>query len=112
MELSYEIIEDYDSVFPEGYICAQSIAGGTETSIGTVVTLTVSLGRDPDVDYSFDEDVMPDIVGISLDEAKKLCENRELFLLFRNINITQIMMQCTFLHRALKKAKQYRKMRQ
>lgn len=112
MELSYEIIEDYDSVFPEGYICAQSIAGGTETSIGTVVTLTVSLGRDPDVDYSFDEDVMPDIVGISLDEAKKLCENRELFLLFRNINITQIMMQCTFLHRALKKVKQYRKMRQ
>ena len=43
MELSYEIIDDYDSVFPEGYICAQRIAGGTETSIGTVVTLTVSL---------------------------------------------------------------------
>lgn len=81
MELSYEIIEDYDSVFPEGYICAQSIAGGTETSIGTVVTLTVSLGRDPDVDYSFDEDVMPDIVGISLDEAKKLCEKQGIILI-------------------------------
>lgn len=81
MELSYEIIEDYDSVFPDGYICAQSIAGGTETSIGTVVTLTVSLGRDPDVDYSFDEDVMPDIVGISLDEAKKLCEKQGIILI-------------------------------
>lgn len=81
MELSYEIIEDYDSVFPEGYICAQSIAGGTETSIGTVVTLTVSLGRDPDVDYSFEEDVMPDIVGISLDEAKKLCEKQGIILI-------------------------------
>lgn len=44
-------------------------------------TLTVSLGRDPDVDYSFDEDVMPDIVGISLDEAKKLCEKQGIILI-------------------------------
>lgn len=80
LELSYEIIEDYDSVFPEGYICEQSIAGGIETTIGTIITLTVSLGRNPDIEYSFNEDAMPDIVGMPLDKAKELCEKQGILL--------------------------------
>ena len=80
-ELSYEIVEDYDSVIPEGYIAFQSIDGGTEVSVGTIVTLTVSLGRDPNVKYDFTEDVMPGIVGKHLDDAKELCEKQGIKLI-------------------------------
>ena len=80
-ELSYEIVEDYDSVIPEGYVAFQSIDGGTEVSVGTIVTLTVSLGRDPNAKYDFTEDVMPEIVGKHLDDAKELCEKQGIKLI-------------------------------
>lgn len=80
-ELSYEIIEDYDSVFLEGCVCAQGVAGGTAVHTGTVITLTVSLGRDPNVEYDFTEGKMPDISGLPLDEAKKLCEKQGIIVI-------------------------------
>lgn len=79
-ELIYEIVEDYDSVIPEGYISYQSIMGGTQVSVGSTLTLTVSLGRNPNTEYDFAEGNMPEISGLSLDDAKKLCEKQGILL--------------------------------
>ena len=79
-ELIYEIVEDYDSVIPEGYISYQSVMGGTQIPVGSTLTLTVSLGRNPDTEYDFAEGSMPEISGLSLDDAKKLCEKQGILL--------------------------------
>ncbi|MCM1307716.1 MAG: InlB B-repeat-containing protein [Butyrivibrio sp.] len=79
-ELICEFVEEYDSVIPEGYISYQSVEGGTEVAVGSLMTLTVSLGRDPDEEYSFSKGDMPEIEGLSFDEAKALCEKQGILL--------------------------------
>lgn len=70
----YEIVEEYDSVIEEGCIVSQSIAGGVEGDKGSMITLVVSKGRNPETEYTFSGDSMPDFTGKSLDNIKKICE--------------------------------------
>lgn len=78
---TYEIVEEYDSVIREGCIVSQSIAGGTEQNKGSLITLVVSKGRNPEVTYDFSGDTMPDLSNMELDEAKALCEDYGIKLL-------------------------------
>ncbi len=71
---TYEIVESYDSVIEKGCIVSQSVAGGTELDKGTMLTLVVSKGRDPEISYTFEGDEMPDINGMLLNDAKAICE--------------------------------------
>lgn len=71
---TYEIVEEYDSVVEEGCIISQSVKGGNEIDLGSIIVLTVSLGRDPEITYEFSGDTMPDLVGMDFDDAKKICE--------------------------------------
>ncbi len=56
---------DYSSYYPDGVVADQSIPPGTEVAVGTKVRLTVSLGPMPS------EFIVPNVVGKSLDEARK-----------------------------------------
>ena len=80
-EFFYEIVEEYDSVIKEGCVVSQSIAGGSEQNKGSVITLVVSKGRNPEVSYDFSGDTMPDLSEMELDDAKELCEEYGIKLL-------------------------------
>lgn len=71
---AYEIVNDYDSVIETGHICAQSIVGGEEADKGSMIILTVSQGRNPDIEYNFSGDKMPDITGMKFNDVIKVCE--------------------------------------
>ena len=71
---TYEITEEYDSVIKEGCIVSQSIEGGAEIDKGSLISIVVSKGRNPEEIYDFSGDSMPSLVGLSLLEAKELCE--------------------------------------
>ncbi len=72
---TYEIVESYDSVIEKGCIVSQSVAGGSELDKGTMLTLVVSKGRDPEISYTFEGEEMPDINGMLLDDVKAVCED-------------------------------------
>lgn len=78
---TYEIVEEYDSVIEKGCVISQSVAGGTEQDKGTLIRLVISMGRDPEIEYAFSGDAMPDIVGMKLDDAKAVCEKYGIKLL-------------------------------
>ena len=66
MGLSVDSVDyDYSSYYPDGVVADQSIPPGTEIPVGTKVRLTVSLGPMPT------EFIVPNVVGKSLDEARK-----------------------------------------
>ncbi len=71
---TYEIVEEYDSVIEKGCVVSQSIEGGVELDKGTLISLVISKGRDPEEMYEFDGDSMPELTGLSLLEAKEVCE--------------------------------------
>ncbi len=71
---TYEIVEEFDSVIEKGYVTKQSIDGGVEVDKGTLITLTISKGRNPEIEYEFEGDKMPNLVGLTLVEAMELCE--------------------------------------
>ena len=72
---TYEITEEYDSVIKEGCIASQSIEGGAEIDKGSLISIVVSKGRNPEEIYDFSGDSMPSLVGLTLLEAKELCED-------------------------------------
>ncbi len=71
---TYEIVEEYDSVIEKGCVISQSIEGGVELDKGTLISLVISKGRDPEETYEFDGDYMQELTGLSLLEAKEICE--------------------------------------
>lgn len=70
----YTFVEEYDSVIENGCVISQSVEGGVGTDKGSNITIVVSKGRNPETDYSFSGDEMPDLYGKSLIEAKNICE--------------------------------------
>ena len=73
--LTYEVVEEYDSVLNSGCVLSQSVKGGKEDNKGTLISLVVSKGRNPDVENNYSVDTMPDLVGKSLEDIKSICEN-------------------------------------
>ncbi len=98
---TYEIAEAYDSVVEKGCIISQSIAGGTETDLGTIILLTVSLGRDPEIEYSFNGDIMPDITGCPFDEAHAICEKYGIKLIATEYVFSEELDAMGILHQAI-----------
>jgi beta-lactam-binding protein with PASTA domain len=62
-----EIREAYDQTVPSGFILAQDPAGGASAEQGAAVNLTVSKGQ-----QAF---VLPDLVGQSLDDARRVLQD-------------------------------------
>lgn len=65
-----EILEEYDENVSVGHVVSQSLAAGEKVDEGTTITLVISLGP-----RAFD---MPDVVGKTFEEAKKLLEAKGL----------------------------------
>ena len=65
-----EILEEYDENVSVGHVVSQSLAAGEKVDEGTAITLVISLGP-----RAFD---MPDVVGKTFEEAKKLLESKGL----------------------------------
>ena len=55
-----------DEFYPEGVVCGQSISPGADIRFGTRVDLSVSVGIEPS------EFIVPEVVGLSLDQAVQL----------------------------------------
>jgi serine/threonine-protein kinase len=55
-----------DDFYPEGVVCGQSVAAGADIRHGTRIDLSVSLGIEPS------EYIVPETVGLSLDQALQL----------------------------------------
>ena len=72
--------EECNSVIESGYVISQSIEGGVETEIDSI-TLTISKGRNPDIEYNFEEGEIPFLLGLTLDEAISACEKKGIKLI-------------------------------
>ena len=78
--LSYEIQEVYSS-YAVGYIIAQSEDPLTRVEPGSVITLTVSKGPDPDRVIDTEATVVvPDLIGLKNEEAQSLLNDLNLFI--------------------------------
>ena len=64
---TFETKEEYSSSVEEGYVIRQDIDEGTEVSVGTTITLTISKG--------VEKVRMPDVVGMTLTEATATLQN-------------------------------------
>ena len=62
---SGEIYYEYNNYQPRGVVHGQSLEPGVEVKGGTLVDITVSNGRPPD------RFIVPDVIGFSLEQAKK-----------------------------------------
>ncbi|AIS52585.1 serine/threonine-protein kinase Sps1 [Thermoanaerobacter kivui] len=72
MGLKANIIEQYNDKFPKGYVFDQNPRQGVQVEYNTVIDLYVSKGMQPAV--------VPNVVNMSLDEAKAVLENAGLKL--------------------------------
>ncbi|MDD2484553.1 MAG: PASTA domain-containing protein, partial [Eubacteriales bacterium] len=68
------LISEEFSDMPEGVIIEQSPKGGTEASVGTDVSLVISLGEE------VVPTTVPDLKGLTVAEAKKVLEREKLVL--------------------------------
>lgn len=66
-----EVTEEYDAVVAAGCVIGQSVEAGKEAAKGSVVTLTISKGRDPSKSYPVQEVKVVDFVGMSSNEVVK-----------------------------------------
>lgn len=64
-----ETKEVYNSVVSKGYICAQSEEAGKMIAHNAVITLDISLGRDPNEEFKEETVTIPNFVGMTYDEA-------------------------------------------
>jgi len=64
--LAGEVFYESSNYYPRGVVCGQSVSEGTEIVEQTAVDITLSIGRLPD------RFVVPDVVGKSLETARKL----------------------------------------
>jgi serine/threonine-protein kinase len=64
----------YDDKYDEGVVISQDPSPNDKVKSGSKVNVTVSKGKQPD------KIQMPDLLGVSLDEAKKVLENNKLEL--------------------------------
>lgn len=70
---AYDIVTTYDSAISEGYVVSQSIEGGSQSDKGTTIVLHISMGRDPENEYTYEQGTMPDLQGLSFVDAKYQC---------------------------------------
>ena len=67
-------IEEYSSVIEPGYVISQSHEAGTEAAVGSVITLVISRGQDPEVVVEEKEIDVPDLVGKSYNEILQIAQ--------------------------------------
>lgn len=75
-----EVVEDYDATIAAGCVMKQSAEAGKEAARGSTVTLTVSLGRDPSVEYPTKEVKVINFVGMTYKDAIKSAARAELVI--------------------------------
>ena len=61
-----DMFYEYSNYYPKGVVCGQALPEGTEAVEQTAVDITLSIGRLPD------RFIVPDVVGKSLDTARRL----------------------------------------
>lgn len=76
--LSADLQEEYSS-YAAGVVMAQSVAAGGELFRGDHVTVTVSKGVDSYIDATREVEI-PDMTGLTMEEALKLAENYGLYV--------------------------------
>ncbi len=75
--LGYEFKEEENELAP-GTVCAQGIEEGTGVEKGSVICLTISLGKE---EFNTEEDtVVPNLVGMSWEEASVAVKNAKLYI--------------------------------
>lgn len=72
--------EDYSDEFAPGTVISQNPASGEELSEGAVVTIVVSKGSEEDEVDPTIEAVVPNVVGLKINEAKSLAWNNKLYI--------------------------------
>ncbi len=82
-DLGEPIIEEvYDDNVAAGMVISQSIEAETEVEVGTVITLTISLGP-----ASFE---LPDVLGMDAEEAEKLLLDKGLIVHFEYVKNDEV----------------------
>ena len=66
-----EFVEEYNATIPEGYVAGQDIEQGEYIAMGSTITLTLSLGRNPEEEFEEKEIKMINFVGMERGEALK-----------------------------------------
>ncbi len=67
-----DVDEEYDEKYPEGLVISQRPVKGSRQKSGTSVNVMVSKGKQPE------RIAMPDLLGLSLDKARKALEDKKL----------------------------------
>lgn len=75
-----EATEDYDATIAAGCVIKQSTEAGKEAAKGSTITLTVSKGRDPSVQYATKEVKVINFVGMTYNDAIKKAAESELII--------------------------------
>lgn len=70
-----EIVTEYSAVQAINMVITQSVAGEEELELGAAITLTVSLGIDPDAQIEQKITIVPNFVGLSYQEAQRVAQN-------------------------------------
>ena len=68
-------VEKFSMAIEKGYVISQNIVANEEAAIGSVVTLAVSKGIDPDAKIEKKEIKLSDLVGKSYDEVLAIAES-------------------------------------
>lgn len=75
-----ETTEDFDAAIAVGCVMKQSVDAGNEAAKGSVITLTVSKGRDPSKEYPAKEVKVINFVGLNYKDAVKSAAKSELII--------------------------------
>lgn len=72
--------EEYSDAVGIGGVLKQSAEPDSELAAGEVITLTVSMGRDPSKTYEETETEVPDFTGMTYQEAMQLAQEKSLLI--------------------------------
>lgn len=67
-------IEAFSNAIEKGFVISQDVEANTEMAIGSVITLTVSKGVDPNAEIEKKEIILPDFAGKTYDEILLIAE--------------------------------------
>lgn len=67
-------IEAFSNAIEKGFVISQDVEANTEMAIGSVISLTVSKGVDPNAEIEKKEIILPDFVGKTYDEILLIAE--------------------------------------
>ena len=71
-------IETYSSAIEKGYVISQDVEADMDMPLGSVITLTVSKGVDPDEQIEIKEITLPDFTGKTYDEVLAFAESNSI----------------------------------